>query len=132
MRETLLKTTYSKSIHLILLLFFGISRISMTISIYLFLLLLISFIYLHFGNYLFVYPNICLYLCTLHTLFKTPFFQGGRAHWAVYYTCPQSFIIKFSLFVGLATLEAFIVYRMVGSLSWVFRVSTTNCNLQKW
>ena len=40
---------------------------------------------------------------------------GRRGHWAVYYTCPQSFIIKF-LIVGSTTLGIFL-YFVVGSLS---------------
>ena len=34
--------------------------------------------------------------------------QGGRGHWGVYYTCPQSFIgNNVPLFVGLTTLGTF-------------------------
>ncbi len=35
------------------------------------------------------------------------FFQGGRGNWAVYYSSPQSFKLKF-LFVGLTNLGTFL------------------------
>ena len=38
---------------------------------------------------------------------KSTFTQGGRGHWVVYYTCPQSYYNVF-LLVGLITLETFI------------------------
>ena len=46
---------------------------------------------------------------------------GGRGHCAVYYISPQSFIIKFFLFVGLTTLGTFIDFILIGSLSDVYK-----------
>ena len=42
-------------------------------------------------------------------------FQGGRGHWAVYLTSPQSFIVTFFLFVDLKTYGTFIELSLVGS-----------------
>ena len=49
-------------------------------------------------------------------------------HWAVYYTSPQSFIISFSLLVGLTTFVEFdwMVYQIEYP-----NVSTINCSLRK-
>ncbi len=34
--------------------------------------------------------------------------HGGRGHWAVYFSSPQSFIITFILFIGLTAFGSFI------------------------
>ena len=50
------------------------------------------------------------------------YMQGGRGHWAGYYTSPQSFIIILFLFSGLTALGNFIInfqFSLVGSFSWV-------------
>ena len=60
-------------------------------------------------------------LCThilLSTAYESPGdIQGGRGHWAVYHTSPQSFIINVFLFNGSTTLGIFIKFRLLGSLS---------------
>ena len=48
--------------------------------------------------------------------------HGGRGHWAVYYTRHHSFIINISY--SLTNLGTFIEFWLVGSLSWVSKVST--------
>ena len=52
--------------------------------------------------------------------------ERDRGQWAVWYTSPQSFILKFSfLFIGLKTYETFNGFWLVGLLSLEF-----NGNLQ--
>ena len=45
--------------------------------------------------------------------------QGGRGHWAVYYTSPQSFSIMFLIPYWLNNFEANFEFWLVGSWSWV-------------
>ena len=56
---------------------------------------------------------IIIYMVVLHhfTYCEIKNIQGGRVHWAVYYTYPQSFI----LFVGLTTLVSLIEF----SFDWL-------------
>ncbi len=62
-----------------------------------------------------------VYNCSLINNTMCAIFQGGRGHWAVNYTSPQSF-----LFIRLTTLKTFTTFGLVGSLSECLNVSITN------
>ena len=71
----------------------------------------IIYIYIHFGS---IFSN---------------FYKGGRGHWAVDYTSPNSFIITFSYSLSwqLWGLKCHWLYHWVECPN----VSITNCNIQK-
>ena len=90
------------------------------------------FISIFLNNVFVTSPNVQIqilqHLYTLkhtHTHTHTESLQGGRGHWTVYYTSPQSFIINFFLFVGFTTFGAFIEFWFVGVLSWVSKRLTS-------
>ena len=51
--------------------------------------------------------------------------QGGRRHCALYFTCPQSFHLKFPYSLAKQVLGLLL------DLDWSVHVSATYCNLQK-
>ena len=60
-----------------------------------------------------------------------PFYQGGRGHWAVYYTSTQSLIITFSNSLALQPWGLWLNFDWLVGLVKCSKVSTTNCNLEK-
>ena len=62
---------------------------------------------------------------------NTSTIQGGRGHWVVYYTSPQSLIISFSYSLAQQRWGLLLNFDWLPLYVQCPNVLTTNCNLQK-